>query len=51
MEIMKKNNCLQADDTPMTDMLTRYFPKMLKKSVLDSLTLHLKKLLININAK
>ena len=34
MEIMKKNNCLQADGTPMTDMSTRYFPKMLKKSVL-----------------
>ena len=34
MEIMKKNNCLQADGTLMTDMSTRYFPKMLKNSVL-----------------
>ena len=34
MEIMKKNNCLQADDTLMTDMSTRLFPKMLNKSVL-----------------
>ena len=34
MEIMKKNNCVQADGTPKTDMSTRYFPKMLKKSVL-----------------
>ena len=34
MEIMKKNNCLQADGTLMTDMSKRFFPKMLKKSVL-----------------
>ena len=34
MEIMKKKNCLQADGTPMTDMSTRFFPKMLQKSVL-----------------
>ena len=34
MEIMKKNNCLQADGTPMTDISTRYSPEMLKKSVL-----------------
>ena len=30
MEIMKKSNSLQADGTSMTDMSTRYFPKMLK---------------------
>ena len=34
MEIMKKNNRLQADGTLMTDMSTRLFPKMLQKSVL-----------------
>ena len=28
MEIIKKNNCLQADGTPMTDMSTGLFPKM-----------------------
>ena len=34
VEIMKKNNFLQADGTLMTDMSTRYFPKMLEKYVL-----------------
>ena len=33
MEIMKKKNCLQVDGTPMNDMSTRFFPKMLQKSV------------------
>ena len=28
MEIMKKNNCLQADGTPTTDMSTGPFTKM-----------------------
>ena len=34
MEISKKNNCLQTDGNPMTDMSTRLFLKMLQKSVL-----------------